>query len=419
MQAGEIWVKLGLDSTNLEQGFARVKGGLTNWRDETNANTMDLAKWAAAFMATIGPIIAVGAALFKTASDAGEFGHAIEESSRMLGLSTDQFQQWSHVAIASGVNADAFTTSVRMMTTRMKEAADPTSVMGKTLADLGVTVVDANGNFRNTTDVLEDEIAALSAMPNGFAKNQISMEIFGRSWYQIAPLLQLSREEIDKLIAQAPIISQDKIDQEAAFHTQLALVNEQYEKAYTEIGRDLIPVMEDLMPLITDYGIPALKDLADFLSMAGRGFHMLGSEAKWASEMLHGDFAAALQTDKDLFSWIQAQQTADALKASGFKPPTPPVPSAGAGVDPEVARKKFFAAYNAEIDPVKQQKMLDAYGGMPASETVGNPQMRNGVHVEIHIGTVVTPDSAQFARTIGGALDKELQRQRIAAGIGS
>jgi len=267
----DMWVRIRY-SDELTGKIGETTQALTTWRDSTNKSTLDLSRWGAAIAADVAPIAAIGAAMYTAATNAGNFGHAIEESSRQLGLSTDQFQQWSHVAIASGSDADAFTWAVRMMSSRMKDAADTSTDLGKYMQILGVSVKNPNGTFRDMNDVLLDLIPAISALPDGFDKNQASLVIFGRSWTQIAPLLKLSREEIEKLIAQAPIIDSDKISAMDEFHTKLALLNENWGRFYAEVGTEVIPILEDLLGVLGDSGW-SKNEFLNFLQNASFGVH--------------------------------------------------------------------------------------------------------------------------------------------------
>lgn len=319
MEAGSIWIRLGLDPSELRFGLDKARYSMLEWRQETNQNSMEMAKWGAAIAAELAPVVAIGAAVYDATTKAGAFGKAIKDNARDLGLTTDEYQQWTHVITAAGGKPEAFTESVRQMSVRMKEAVDPTSDMGKQMAALGVNVTDSAGNMRSTNEVLLDTFAAINKLPEGFARNQAQMQIFGKGFANISDLAGLSREQIQALLDQAPIIDSEKIAKMDAFNTKLALVNEQWTIMYAELGEELIPVVEELLPLIQDYGIPAVGELATVLEYAGRGFHIMGAEAKAAYDVIiNHDLGAAKQDMQDFASWMQATQTADALKGAGY-----------------------------------------------------------------------------------------------------
>lgn len=319
VDAGSIWIRLGLDPSELRFGLDKAKYGLLEWRGQVNENSMEMAKWGAAIAAEAAPAVALGAAIYDATTKAGVFGKAVKDNARDLGLTTDEYQQWSHAVTVSGGNNQAFTESVRMMTVRLKEINDPTSDAAKIFGELGIATQDSNGNMRSTNDILLDTFDALNQLPEGFARNQAQQAIFGKGFSNISDLAGKSRAEIQALIDQAPVIDSDKIEKMDAFNTKLAMVNEQWTLMYAELGTELIPVVETLLPLIQDYGIPAIGELATVLEWGGRGFHIMGSEAKAAYEIINNhDLDAAKKEMTDLATWIQATQTADALKTAGY-----------------------------------------------------------------------------------------------------
>lgn len=171
-EAGTIWVRLAVEAENLKKGLSDAKTDLTKWRDETNKGSADMLKWGATITAATAPLIAMSAALIKVTNDAANFGKQIKDNARDLGMTTDEYQRWTHAAIASGSSAEEITGSFRMFSIRMKDAADSSTEAGQWMEKLGVSVTDANGDLRSTNDVLKDLLPALNSLPEGFERNR-------------------------------------------------------------------------------------------------------------------------------------------------------------------------------------------------------------------------------------------------------
>ena len=103
-----LYVKLGLDYNGIIGGIGGVSLALNQ--------TLDL----------FGKFEGMAQGFINLANNAGQMGKEIKDNARDLGLSTSQYQQWTHAAIAAGSSAEEITGSIRMMSVRMKEAADPT-----------------------------------------------------------------------------------------------------------------------------------------------------------------------------------------------------------------------------------------------------------------------------------------------------
>ena len=299
---GNLWVVLNLETGGLDSNVTRVQATLKSFGVEVDKDTLSLIKMGAQAAAIAGAVYIVANELNKAATAAGNFGDAIEDNSRMLGLSVTEYQQWRHVAIASGADAEAFTSAVRMLSVRMEEAGDPTSDYAKRLKSLGIEVTDSTGKMRSMDNVLTQTFAAISRLPDGFEKNQASMEIFGRSWSQIAEMTNLTTEEIKKFKAQSPVISEDDITAMANYHTQQALINEQWEVWNAKVGESTIPLMAEVnIQLISLYvrfvelasAINLASEAATYLFSLGTTGDISGAYSEFESTVNAGDVSMA------------------------------------------------------------------------------------------------------------------------------
>ena len=307
-----LYVKLGLDYNGIIGGIGGVSLALNQ--------TLDL----------FGKFEGMAQGFIDLANNAGRMGKEIKDNARDLGLSTTQYQQWTHAAIAAGSSAEEITGSIRMMSVRMKEASDPTSAMGKQLAALGVSVTDSKGNMRSMNDVLLDIFPALNALPPGFERNQASMEIFGRNFSNIADLASLSREEIQQLIDQAPVFSDEKINQLDAYNTQMALLNERMERSKALAGTEMISSFStwgNMMDTALQKGQPLnvfFQDLNLALEMVAEGITLLGARIIAFNDLTNptsknfGNFGAFNKTISDADAAVTEMRRKFALAQSGY-----------------------------------------------------------------------------------------------------
>jgi len=187
---GSLWVRLGLDSSNLKAGLAQAKTDLTGWRDETNKSTADMTKWGAAIGATVAPIAAMSYAVYGAIEKFGGLSEQISDLSYTTGLSTDKIQQLQYAAVLSGTEFSALTMGVNQLTLSVSKAGDATSETGKAFAELGVSV-----DGRAIDQVFDDTAMALVNMENETRRNEIAMSLYGRSWKEMLPFVQ---DYIDK-----------------------------------------------------------------------------------------------------------------------------------------------------------------------------------------------------------------------------
>jgi hypothetical protein len=282
------FAKIGLNVDEFMGGLSKSQGGLLAFARDVTV-TMNMT------MMLFDRVMAFGQKFVDLANNAGAFGKAITDNARDLGMSTNEFQRWTHAAIASGSSADEITSSIRQMSVKMKDAVDPTSEVAKTLKDLGVTVTDSSGNMRSMNDVMLDLLPAINNLPEGFDRNQASMVLFGRGFSNIADMTSLSRGELQKLLDQAPVFSPDRIANLNDYSTKMALMNEKVRDLNVELGEKLVPIMTDSVIPAFVAAKPFLEDainLMDYLGeaadRAATGYAMLQDPAQW--EKIAGGF---------------------------------------------------------------------------------------------------------------------------------
>jgi hypothetical protein len=274
MEIGSVWVRFGVKLDEWNAGMGKVKTDMTAWRDQTNASTGDMAKWGAAIVAQVAPVVAVGAAFYASGKHAADFGMEIKDNSRMLGISQQAYQQWRHVATATDVDIQSLTTNMRMLTTRMADADNVTTDIGRAYKELGIEVKDTGGHFRSTDQIFMDVIVKLGQMQDPVLRNQMAIQMFGRSWQELAPMIGLSRDELQKLIDQAPVFSDEKINKMAKMKTEVGLLNEKLDTMYITIGEKTIPILSRLVT-----GIDAAfstKQADDFFDKLTEGLDLIG-----------------------------------------------------------------------------------------------------------------------------------------------
>lgn len=125
---------------------------------------------------------AVGTALLKLGYDSVTSADELNTLSQQTGLTTDELQKMQYASELVDVSLEDMTGAMR----KLKTKVDPTN---KTLKDLGVAVVDDAGNLRDVNMVFYDTLLALSKIDNETERDQIAMELFGKSADSLAGII--------------------------------------------------------------------------------------------------------------------------------------------------------------------------------------------------------------------------------------
>lgn len=125
-----------------------------------------------------GALAAIGKLGYDTMQTADE----LDTLSAKTGVSTDELQKWQYASELVDVDMSTITSSLTKMKKNMSGNADAFEA-------LGVSVTDADGNFRNVTDVFYDTVAALSNIDNETERDIKAMEIFGKGADDLAGII--------------------------------------------------------------------------------------------------------------------------------------------------------------------------------------------------------------------------------------
>lgn len=195
---------------------------------------------------------AVGAGLLKMGYDAVQSADDINTLSQQTGISTDELQKMKYASDLVDVSLDSMTGAIR----KMKAKMDPTN---KTFASLGVSVLDANDQLRSATDVFYDTIAALSQIENETERDQVAMELFGKSADELAGIIDDGGAALQAYGQQAEdmglILSGDTLNALNETNDTIDKVKMQVSGTMAQIGADvasvLAPVLEKAAELIS------------------------------------------------------------------------------------------------------------------------------------------------------------------------
>ncbi|MDF1606951.1 hypothetical protein PZ897_02040 [Hoeflea sp. YIM 152468] len=178
---GALRVNLGLDSAQFSDGLKKSQSGIQNF-----------AKNAAVAFAAIS---AAASGAFLAIRGAAQRADDAWKSSQSLGMPIDELGRLTHAAEMSGASLETLQTGIRRASQAISQtAAGATNEAAKAFHQLGVKVKDSDGKLRSSTSVIEDIADRFSKMPDGVAKTNAAIAIFGRSGAQLIPMLNTGRE---------------------------------------------------------------------------------------------------------------------------------------------------------------------------------------------------------------------------------
>jgi hypothetical protein len=317
---GNLVTRFTADMSDLKQGVGQYDKEIATAEKKTadfSAGLGNLKAVALEVAAGIGIATAIIAGFIVKATG---YAEELTKASYATGLSVEQLQRWKAAGIETSVTMDEIAAAARMMSSRMGEVSDPTSEMSQSLKSIGVSAYDTNGKLKDTNTLMWDVLKGLHEIPAGSERASKGVQIYGRSWYTVAPLIE-NVTEAQEAFNKADPFSDKKI-------ATLENYNNALEKAGAASERWAIVIGDKLTPLITNVFIPAVDaagSSVDYLSKKWDEMQIKAAQSiLYAQGAVSGDFSklAAFNTANKGGSKGAASSTGSANAAAGSAPST-------------------------------------------------------------------------------------------------
>ena len=196
---------------------------------------------------------AVGTAFLGMAYKAGDSADDLLTLSRNTGFSVEELQKMQYASELVDVSMDQMTGSLQKLVKQMGSG-------NKAFEKLGVSIVDENGNMRDAVDVWYESLEALSRVENSAERDQIAMNLFGKSAMDLSGIVDDGGEALKALGQEAEdmglILSTDAVESAAEFNDALDKLKNQATQAFFEAGASLadslLPMLENLISKVSE-----------------------------------------------------------------------------------------------------------------------------------------------------------------------
>lgn len=215
------------------------------------------AKAMAAATAAIGAAaVAAGKHLWDMSNEVAEAGDKIDKESQKLGLSAESYQELDYAMERCGAEVEDFKKGTINISKALAGVQNGAEEAGATFKELGVSLKNSDGSMRSTEDVLLDSIDALADMHDETKRNALANEIFGKSYTELAPLLNTGADGIKALMQEAHdygmVMSDEAVAASAAFEDSLTKLKGTLNGVKNNMLGELLPGITTIMDGFSD-----------------------------------------------------------------------------------------------------------------------------------------------------------------------
>ena len=244
--------------------------------------------------------ILAGVAVTATAvgvKSVANYADNVDKMSQKIGMSRKAFQEWDYIMSQNGGNVETLQMGFKTLTTQIEGVQKGSKDSIRAFRDLGVSVKDNNGNFRNLDDIFNDSIRKLQEIQSPTKKAMLANRLFGRSATELRPLLNQEAEAIDNLRKKANtmglILSEEDIKNAVEFTDTMDTLNRFFKAKMAKAIAPLLPMLNKLFISVPDYFGEITKKITPAMQALRAEFD------KFATE--NPEFINALKVS---FDWI-------------------------------------------------------------------------------------------------------------------
>ena len=269
-EVGNITVKIGADTYELQKGLAQAKTSVEGFgRSNANLNA-SLDKLAIAGIAASAAV----AVFVKKTIDAMD---ALDDVSQKTGVAVEALSKLGYVANIEGIGITGLQQSFIFLSRNLSEAAQGAGSALPAFNALGVAFKNNDGTLRNSEEVFLDVAEQFKNMEDGAGKTALAMAIFGRSGASLIPMLNYGRNALkeygDELEAFGGVVSGDMARAAAQFNDNMTRLTEAAKAVGISLSNTMLPALtrisEELLAARKN-GLGLIDTLALLGSMNGR-----------------------------------------------------------------------------------------------------------------------------------------------------
>lgn len=236
--------------------------------------------------------IAAGAALYGMATKAGDTADRLFDLSDITGMTTDEIQRWEKVTKIAGVSIDTMTNASQKLTKQLNTMDAEGNKSRVALEELGLSIDDINN--MNADERMNAITQALAGVEDKTDRARIGTDLLGGAWKDVAPIVGLGADEMQRAKDSANIIDEEKLQKANEFRITVAEMKDQVNYFFMEMAMNAVPIVQYFFDWIKQY----MPQIQEYFGVA---FQFISQVVDVATEMFKTHLIPVFQSMKD---WV-------------------------------------------------------------------------------------------------------------------
>jgi hypothetical protein len=215
------------------------------------------AKWGAGIATAAGAGVT---ALTGMASKVADTAGAIADSAARAGVTAEAYQQYAYAAKMSGIETSKLDSLMVKSQKSFADAKEGSKALGEAYGRLGIDI----SSIDNSSDAFDTTIAALAEMSDETERNALANDIFGKSYADLAPLLNEGAAGIAALKQEAvdmgAVMSNESVAAGEQFGDTMDKIKSAGAGLFNSLGSELIPIAQQFTNMLIS-NLPMIQNL--------------------------------------------------------------------------------------------------------------------------------------------------------------
>ena len=247
---------------------AGEKGGSSFASKMAAGITAAAATITAAVATATAAAVSLGKEFVQTATEVATTGDQIDKNSQRLGISVSGYQELDYVLNLCGTSMDSMSAGFKTMTNKIADATSGSEEALAMFESLGISLEDLQN--MSTEDIFKATINGLQEMEEGADRAALANDLFGKSGQNLAPLLNMTSDEMNEAIDLANeygmVMSDDAVQASADYTDALTTLKKTFTGLKNSLMADFLPslttVMDGLSAVFAgdEGGVDMIKD---------------------------------------------------------------------------------------------------------------------------------------------------------------
>lgn len=190
MNVFELFAVLTLNKDDYEKNLDSTEKKTRTWADKIQDLMKN--KTVAAIVVVTKAVVELGKKIDQLMQQSLKYADQMGDLAAKYGTTAEAISEMAYVATQAGSDVNTLTNAMSMLYMRAKQD-------GAAFQSLGVSVKDANGNFKAMDELFWETVYAMNDLNSEGEKSAYMLDLFGRSATQIGEILRKDSSELEEM----------------------------------------------------------------------------------------------------------------------------------------------------------------------------------------------------------------------------